>query len=105
MWFVNGQVRSESDRRTSTQASNPGSNGADLLPFDVQDGNTKINLRAGIGAANKSWTLEAWAINLTNEITRSVTFNTTLRGSPGFTARSAFISEPRTYGMTVRTEF
>lgn len=104
-WFINGQIRSESDRRTSTQASNPGSNGAQLLPFDVQDGNTLINMRAGIGAADKSWTLEAWAVNLTNQVTRNVTFNTTLRGSPGFTARSAFIAEPRTYGVTVRTEF
>lgn len=104
-WFVNGQIRSESDRRTSTQASNPGSNGAQLLPFDVQDGNTIINMRAGIGAADKSWTLEAWAVNLTNQVTRNVTFNTTLRGSPGFTARSAFIAQPRTYGVTVRTEF
>ncbi|EAQ28991.1 TonB-dependent receptor [Erythrobacter sp. NAP1] len=104
-WFLNGQVRTESDRRTSTQASNPGSNGAQLLPFDVQDGNTMISMRAGIGAQDKSWTLEAWAVNLTNEITRNVTFNTTLRASPGFSARSAFIAEPRTYGVTLRTEF
>ena len=105
IWFVNGQVRTESDRRTSTQASNPGSNGAQLLPFDIQDGNTKVNLRAGIGAADKSWTLEVWGVNVTDVVTRSVTFNTTLRGSPGFTARSAFVSEPATYGVTLRTEF
>jgi len=104
-WFINGQVRTESDRRTSTQASNPGSGGTQLLPFDVQDSNTLINMRAGIGAADKSWTLEAWAVNLTDQVTRNVTFNTTLRGSPGFSARSAFIAQPRTYGVTVRTEF
>lgn len=103
--FINGQIRTESDRRTSTQASNPGSNGTQLLPFDVQDGNTLINVRAGIGSQDKSWTLEAWAVNLTNQVTRNVTINTTLRASPGFSARSAFIAQPRTYGVTVRTEF
>jgi outer membrane receptor protein involved in Fe transport len=104
-WFVNGQVRMESDRRTSTQASNPGSGGTILLPFDVQDGNTKINLRAGIGAQDESWALEFWGVNITDEITRGVTFNTTLRGNPGFSARSAFVQEPATYGVTARTKF
>ncbi|MEP0189834.1 MAG: TonB-dependent receptor [Erythrobacter sp.] len=104
-FFLNGQVRTESDRRTSTQASNPGSLGAQLLPFDVQDGNTKINLRAGIGAQDESWTLEVWGVNVTDQVTRGVTFNTTLRGSPGFTARSAFAQEPATYGVTLRTKF
>ena len=103
--FINGQVRTESDRRTSTQASNPGSNGAILLPFDVQDSNTKINLRAGIGAQDKSWTLEVWGANITDQVTRGVTFNTTLRGNPGYLARSAFAQEPATYGVTLRTEF
>ncbi len=103
--FITGQIRNESDRRTSTQASNPGSNGAILLPFDVQDGNTKINLRAGIGAQDESWTLEVWGVNITDQVTRGVTFNTTLRGNPGYTARSAFAQEPRTYGVTVRTRF
>lgn len=103
--FLNGQIRTESDRRTSTQASNPGSGGTILLPFDVQDGTTKINLRAGIGAQDKSWTLEVWGNNITDEVTRGVTFNTTLRGSPGYLARSAFAQQPATYGVTLRTEF
>lgn len=103
--FINGQIRTESDRRTSTQASNPGSGGTILLPFDVQDGNTKINLRAGIGAQDKSWTLEVWGNNITNEVTRGVTINTTLRASPGYAARSAFAQQPATYGVTLRTEF
>ncbi|NVE95699.1 TonB-dependent receptor [Altererythrobacter lutimaris] len=113
--FLAGQVRTESDRRTSTQAivlpnaaaiTAAGSlqaavDAAPLLPFDVQDGNTKINLRAGFGAADKRWTLEAWVNNLTNVTTRGVTFNTVLRGG----SRSAFIQEPRTSGVTLRVEF
>jgi outer membrane receptor protein involved in Fe transport len=71
------------------------------LPFDFQDSNTKINLRAGIGAQDDSWNLEVWATNITNQITRGVTFNTVLRSG----SRSAFPQEPRMYGLTVRTRF
>lgn len=113
--FLSAQVRTESDRRTSTQARTvpnaaaimaAGSiqaavDAAPLVPFDVQDGNTKINLRAGIGAQDESWTIEVWGVNVTDQVTRGVTFNTVLRGS----SRSAFVQEPATYGVTVRTKF
>jgi iron complex outermembrane recepter protein len=119
-FFLNGQVRFESDQRTSTQAivlptaaqitaagsvqaavnlanANPNA----LLPFDKQDGNIKVNLRAGIGSAEDKWGVEAWVTNLTNEITRGVTFNTVLRTG----SRSAYILEPRMYGLTLRGKF
>ncbi|MEP2736639.1 MAG: TonB-dependent receptor [Erythrobacter sp.] len=113
--FLSAQVRTESDRRTSTQARSVPSaaaiaaagsiqaavDAAPLVPFDVQDGNTKINLRAGIGAQDESWTLEVWGVNVTDVVTRGVTFNTVLRGS----SRSAFVQQPATYGVTVRTKF
>lgn len=100
--FLSGQVRTESDRRTSTQAVDPANLAAmQLVPFDVQDSNTKINLRAGIGSQDEAWTLEVWGTNITNEITRGVTFNTVLRTG----SRSAFIQEPRSYGVTVRGKF
>ena len=115
-FFINGQLRMESDRRTSTQAiivpdaaaiaANGGSlqaaiDAADLIPFDVQDGNIKINMRAGIGEINGAWGIEAWVTNLTNEVTRGVTFNTVLRSG----SRSAFVQEPRMYGLTLRGKF
>lgn len=105
-WFLNGQIRAESDRRTSTQPSTPPTTAAQLgntplLPFDVQDGNIKINLRAGIGDSEDAWGLEFWVTNLTNEITRGVTFNTTLRSG----SRSAFPQEPRMFGVTARGKF
>ncbi|MBT8427116.1 MAG: TonB-dependent receptor, partial [Erythrobacter sp.] len=105
-WFVNGQLRAESDRRTSTQARAVPTDPADLgltplSPFDVQDGNVKINLRAGIGDIDEAWGIEAWVTNLTNEITRGVTFNTVLRSG----SRSAFTQEPRMYGVTLRGKF
>ncbi len=101
-FFLNGSVRFESDRRTSTQAFDP----SDLttrtpVPFDVQDGNVKINLRAGIGSQDDTWGIEAWVQNLTNETTRGVTFNTVLRSG----SRSAFPQEPRTFGLTLRGAF
>ncbi len=113
--FFSGQVRAESDRRTSTQARTVPSaaqiaaagsiqaavDAAPLVPFDVQDSNTKVNLRFGIGAQDESWTLEVWGVNVTDQVTRGVTFNTVLRGS----SRSAFPQEPATYGVTLRTKF
>ena len=98
-FFLNGSLRYESDRRTSTQAVVL-STGAPN-PFDIQEANTKINLRAGIGNDVHGWGLEAWATNLTNEITRGVTFNTTLRSG----SRSVFVQDPRFYGVTARKTF
>ncbi|WP_234989954.1 TonB-dependent receptor [Altererythrobacter xiamenensis] len=101
-FFMNSQIRMESDRRTSTQAFDPANLAARIpVPFDQQDGNVKINARIGFGDIDEAWTIEAWGTNLTNEITRGVTFNTVLRSG----SRSAFIQEPRSYGLTVRTKF
>ena len=114
-FFLNGQLRMESDRRTSTQATEVPSaqqiaaagsvqaavDAAPLVPFDVQDGNIKINMRAGIGDIDGAWGIEAWVTNLTNEVTRGVTFNTVLRSG----SRSAFIQEPRMFGVTLRGKF
>lgn len=114
-FFINGQLRMESDRRTSTQAivvpnaaaiTAAGSvqaavDAAALVPFDVQDGNIKINMRAGLGDIDDAWGIEAWVTNLTNEVTRGVTFNTVLRSG----SRSAFIQAPRMFGLTLRGKF
>ena len=103
---IDNQVRIEDDRRTSTQPSTPPTTPAQLgntplLPFDIQDSNTKINLRAGIAQIDGGWGIEAWVTNLTDEVTRGVTFSTTLRSG----SRSAFPQEPRMYGVTLRGEF
>ncbi len=105
-YFLNGQIKLESDSRTSTQATElpatPALVGTTAkLPFDIQDGNVKINLRAGISTVSDSVGIEFWVQNLTDEPTRGVTFNTTLRSG----SRSTFILEPRTFGVTVRGKF
>jgi len=117
-FFVSGQLRYESDRRTSTQATRVPSGAAiaaagsiqaavDAAPdvaFDIQPSTTKINARLGLVDADDSYAFELWATNLTNERTRGVTFNTVFREG-AVASRSAFIQEPRMYGATVRKKF
>jgi outer membrane receptor protein involved in Fe transport len=98
-FFVNGQLRYESDRRTSTQAVVL-STGAPN-PYDIQPSNVKVNARVGVNGTENGYGLELWATNLTNERTRGVTFNTVFRSG----SRSAFIQEPRMYGVTLRKNF
>lgn len=114
-FFLSGQIRYEGDRRTSTQARlvpnaaaiaaagsvNAAIAASRLNPLDVQESTVKVNVRAGIGNEDKGWALEAWATNLTNQVTRGVTFNTVLRSG----SRSAFAQEPRMYGVTARKNF
>jgi iron complex outermembrane recepter protein len=105
-FFLNSQVKLESDSRTSTQASvlptTPAGVGTTpLLPFDVQDSNVKVNLRAGLSTIGDSIGVELWANNVFDTPTRGVTFNTTLRSG----SRSTFILEPRTIGVTLRGKF
>ena len=102
-WFANGNLRYESDRRTSTQPTELLSNV--LLPGDIQDAHTKINLRVGVSAPDDQWTIELWGRNVTDEITKNVTFNIPLRGGEGARARGQFTQDPATYGVTLRTRF
>jgi iron complex outermembrane recepter protein len=91
--LVNTNVRYEGNRRTRT---NPTSG-----PFDVQQENIKVNARIGLTDPSDRFSFELWGNNLTNEITRNVTFNTPLLGA----STSAFIEAPRTYGLTTRVKF
>ena len=105
-FFLTAQVKLESDSRTSTQPTELPATVALVgttpkLAFDIQDSNVKINLRAGIATISDSVGIEFWVQNLTDEPTRGVTFNTTLRSG----SRSTFILEPRTFGVTVRGKF
>ncbi len=117
-FFLSGQVRMEGDQRTSTQAIVPPS--ADqiaalgveaavaaqpLIVGDIQDGKTFVNLRAGLRFADGAYSIEGFVNNLTDEVVRGVTFNTTLRNTGAGNARSAFSLQPRTYGVTVRARF
>ncbi|MGB7372903.1 TonB-dependent receptor [Pontixanthobacter sp.] len=115
---LSGQLRIESDQRTSTQAIVPPSaaqvaalglqaaiDAAPLIIADVQDGSAFVNLRAGFGRIDDMFKIEFYVNNLTDRVTRGVTFNTTLRSTGANNSRSAFTLAPRTYGVTVRTKF
>lgn len=99
--FATGSVRFETDRRTSTQATEIGSDV--LLPGDIQEQNAKLNLRIGYDA--ERWAIELWANNITDEQTQNVTFNIPLRGGEANRSRGQFIQDPRTFGFTVRANF
>ncbi|MEM7689835.1 MAG: TonB-dependent receptor [Pseudomonadota bacterium] len=118
-FFAAGQIRLEGDQRTSTQAIVPPSaadvaaagsvqaaiNAAPLIIGDVQDGQEFINLRAGLRFNDGAYSIEGFVNNLTDNVVRGVTFNTTLRGSGAANSRSAFSLQPRTYGVVVRAKF
>lgn len=103
-WFINGNVRWESKRRTSTQPIDPSSRNP--VADDFQGSNAKLNLRLGIGEATGRWTAEIWGQNITDKQTKNVTFNIPLRGVGAFgtAARGVFIEAPRTYGLTLRAQ-
>ncbi|NQX93852.1 MAG: TonB-dependent receptor [Erythrobacter sp.] len=102
---ISGNARYETDRRTSTQPSEVDPALTDPLPFDVQNENARINARIGFTTPNEAFTFEIWGNNLTDYQARNVTFNTPLRGTTGVRSRSAFLEDPRTYGVTLRTRF
>lgn len=103
-FFANANFRYEDDRRTSTQAAellNP----TLLLPGDIQEANTKINLRVGLSSDNERWAIELWGRNVTDEQTVNSTFTVPLRGAAGNRSRAQFTQDPATYGVTLRTRF
>jgi len=90
--------------------------GSDLDIEKEQTGVMVVNARAGITGADKRWSLEVWAQNLFDVDYKQVAFDAPIQGSGtqratqafGTTATQlygAFLAEPRTYGVTVRTKF
>lgn len=107
-FFISGSARYEDDRRTSTQAYVVPTSGpvrVTLTPDDIQEANTKVNLRLGYGAQDESWTVELFGTNIFDEQTRNVTFNTPLRGFGTAPSRGAFLEEPAIYGITIRANY
>lgn len=91
--------------------------GSDLFPQKEEDGYMLVNARLGVRGPDERWAVELWAQNLTNVDYAQVAFNSPFQA--GTTAApfvdpnypggrqlfSAFLAEPRTYGITVRTKF
>ncbi|MHA6720490.1 TonB-dependent receptor [Sphingomonas sp. RS6] len=91
--------------------------GSDLFPQKMQDGYPLVNGRIGIRGKDERWAIELWAQNLFDQNFTQVIFNSPFQEGassapfidPQFPGGrqifSAYLAEPRTYGLTVRTRF
>ena len=91
--------------------------GSDLFPQKKQDSFTVVNARVGLRGPDENWAVELWAQNLLNKDYLQVAFNSPFQegatGAPftdpefpgGRQLFSAFLAEPRTYGLTLRARF
>jgi outer membrane receptor protein involved in Fe transport len=91
--------------------------GSDLFPQKEQDGFAIVNARIGIRGPQQRWGIELWAQNLFDVNYTQVAFNSPFQAGatsapfvdPQFPGGrqifSAFLAEPRTYGVTGRFRF
>ena len=91
--------------------------GSDLFPQKAEDAYTVINARLGLRGPEQRWSIELWAQNLFDTDYAQVAFNSPFQAgttSPPFVDPqfpggrqifSAFLAEPRTYGITGRFRF
>ncbi|WP_296675291.1 TonB-dependent receptor [Novosphingobium sp.] len=91
--------------------------GSDLFPQKAQDSFILVNARVGLRGPDKKWAIEAWVQNLFDKDYTQVAFNTPFQAGgasaaftyPAFPGGrqifSAFLAEPRTYGVTLRGKF
>ena len=77
--------------------------GSDLLYGKEQDSFAVVNGRIGLRGPDEKWAIELWAQNIFDEDYTQVAFNTSFV-APQQTY-SAYLAEPRTYGVTVRAGF
>ena len=84
--------------------------GSDLDVEKVQEGYTVVNARLGFGARDRSWMVELWGLNVTDEEYVQVGFDAPLQnvspvpGNP-FNSYNAFPGAPATYGVTLRVMY
>ncbi|WP_156680015.1 TonB-dependent receptor [Sphingomonas profundi] len=91
--------------------------GSDLFYEKRQDGVVTVNARVGVSGGDGRWSLEFWGQNIFDVDYTQVAFNmptqgtgdtlSVLNGQQASANRlyGAFLAEPRTYGVTVRTKF
>ncbi|HKT77968.1 MAG TPA: TonB-dependent receptor, partial [Sphingobium sp.] len=101
--------------------------GSDLFPEKEQDGYAVFNARVGIRGPQQRWAVEFWGQNIFNQDYSQVAFSSPLQSSSPCTSSigqfgrtcgspptsvvmanqliSAYLAEPRTYGITLRGSF
>lgn len=91
--------------------------GSDLFPQKEQDSYAIFNARIGLRGRDQLWSIEFWGQNIFNENYTQVAFNSPFQegavAAPftdpqypgGRQLFSAYLAEPRTYGVTLRTRY
>ncbi len=94
--------------------------GSDLFPEKEQDGYAIVNARIGLRGPAQRWAIELWGQNIFNKDYTQVAFSSPLQSSSPATSTtaqfaggapmanqliSAYLAEPRTYGITLRGRF
>lgn len=90
--------------------------GSDLDEEKIQEGVTIVNARLGIRGPQERWSVELWSQNLFNQEYIQIGFDAFAQGSgtigqtrqfgtPSTQLFGAFLAEPRTYGVTLRSKF
>ena len=90
--------------------------GSDLFVEKAQDGFFLMNARVGLHKDDQKWSIELWSQNLLNTKYEQVAFNAPFQGAgsidsvkafggTGNQVFAAFLGEPRTYGITLRSRF
>ncbi|MDO7835818.1 TonB-dependent receptor [Sphingobium sp. HBC34] len=94
--------------------------GSDLFPEKAQDGYAIVNARVGLRGPDQRWAVEFWGQNIFNQDYSQVAFSSPLQSSSPATSTtgqfaagapmanqliSAYLAEPRTYGITLRGSF
>ncbi|MGV3479079.1 MAG: TonB-dependent receptor [Sphingobium sp.] len=91
--------------------------GSDLFPQKGQDGFALVNARIGLRGRDEKWAVELWAQNLFDKGYTQVAFNSPFQAGVtsapfvdpqypgGRQIFSAYLAEPRTYGVTLRGKF
>lgn len=75
--------------------------GSDLAPEKAQEGFTTVNARIGVGAQDDRWRVELWGQNIFDKDYYQVGYDAPLQTG----SYDAFLGQPRTYGVTLRTHF
>jgi iron complex outermembrane receptor protein len=100
-----------------TRVTDAFNTGSDLFPQKEQPSFVLVNARVGLRGPEQKWAIELWAQNLFDVNYTQVAFNTPFQagttGAPfvdgqfpgGRQIFSAFLAEPRTYGVTLRSRF
>jgi iron complex outermembrane receptor protein len=75
--------------------------GSDLDPRKLQGAYGLVGARLGLGAPGGKWAVDIWGANLANKYIYQVAFDAPFQPNQ----IDAFLADPRTFGITVRTKF